>query len=309
MFRTTFLLDQSGLNIDRTGSFLFLGSCFAQEIGTRLQTLHLSVSVNPTGIAFNPVSLADHIEGTFDMSDCVHHRGIWHSMKHHSAFSAASEDILLENIQQAQRELRQHLEHAQLITFTFGTAFVHCIKETDRVAANCHRIPADHFEKRLLSTAEMAERWNKVISNIHRLNPSVSLLFSVSPVRHIKDGLIENTRSKARLIELVHQLVQSHNHAHYFPAYELLLDDLRDYRFYKTDMLHPSEEAVDYIFDKWKHRYCAPSLIQYMREVEKYQNAVRHKTRFDFGEDHQLYQDYLRKEQNRLKGLYPEHFN
>ncbi len=303
MFRTEILLDESPLSIDQKSHFLFLGSCFAENIGRKLTDRKLSVNINPAGIAFNPGSVADHILNV--PFHTINDRDIWHSLQHHSSLSAESEGELLQNIDKADQSVRNSLKKASLLTISFGTAFYYRHKKTEQRVANCHKLPSSEFDKNMMTSNEIILCWNEVIEHLSSINPDIQIVFTVSPVRHIKDGLIENNRSKSRLLEAVHKLVDAHQHCRYFPSYEIMMDDLRDYRYYANDMLHPSDKAVEYIFEKWKRVYCDAEFIEFLDDMEKYQKALQHQSRFGFGEDHDRHQEYLRKERIRLGELYP----
>ncbi|OFY85023.1 MAG: hypothetical protein A3F72_04555 [Bacteroidetes bacterium RIFCSPLOWO2_12_FULL_35_15] len=235
--------------------FLFLGSCFAENIGETMQDYKFNVKINPHGVLYNPLSITVALRRYMENkemqeNDLFFANDCWNSWEHHSRFSNISKQDCLEEINQNISTTHEDLKKVEWLFITFGSAFVYKRKDTGGLVGNCHKIPQKEFTKHLLTTNEIIVDYNNLIKEVHLINPKLKIVFTISPVRYMRDGALENTRSKARLVEAVHELVDIHANAFYFPAYELVIDDLRDYRFYKTDLVHPNEQAIEYVFEK-----------------------------------------------------------
>lgn len=235
---------------------LTLGSCFADEIGNRLHALQFPVQVNPYGVVFNPVSLADLLDAgenrTLQEALFVNREGHWYHHGFHSRLVAESKEALSEKIGQIQQEVERFLHQGNLLMLTFGTAWAYRHLETGQIVSNCHKVPQDRFEKVLLDLDELKSVMSELLQRLLVGNPDLKILLTVSPVRHLKDGLHPNNLSKSVLLLLADYLVQKFDRVFYFPAYELVVDDLRDYRFYKEDLIHPTPQAIDYVFTKFR---------------------------------------------------------
>ena len=223
-----------------------VGSCFSDEIGGQMQQRYLNVTCNPFGTLYNPLSIAQALTMT-EMPELIEHDGLWHAMSHHGSFSRADKTAAEQAIRGSIETLQQALREATVIIVTFGTAWVY--EQAGRVVGNCHKLPESNFTRRRLTVEEIVAAWQPLLE----LYKDKRWLFTVSPIRHIKDGLHENQLSKATLLQAVEQLK-----AVYFPSYEILLDELRDYRFYADDLVHPSSMAVNYIWERFVDTYCTP---------------------------------------------------
>jgi hypothetical protein len=295
-------LDQK---IDYQSHMLWLGSCFADNMGSQFAQLGFSQLTNPFGILFQPLALQRLVERAlhanyFTQSDLVCHNGLWHCFELHSICSNSDPESMLEQLNAKLNQLKTKLEQATHIGFTLGTAWVYRHLESDRVVANCHKIPQTAFAKALLSIAEIEAALHQLISTIHAVNPNVQLVFTISPVRHSKDGLVENQRSKAHLLVALHQVLETHK-AYYFPAYELLLDELRDYRFYADDLLHPSPLAIRYIWEKWLSVTATPETQALIVEVEAIQKSRQHRPFNPDTAEHQAFMEKLDKKVEELR--------
>ena len=217
---------------------LLLGSCFADNIGAKFAEHYFQATVNPFGTLYNPASIAAAITNVGN-SQLVEHNGLWHSMMHHGAFSDKDKEEVLTRCEQSRALLQRALMEASTVVVTFGTAWVYEME--GQVVANCHKLPANRFTRRCLTVNEIVEMWQPIVASM----PDKHWIFTVSPIRHVKDGLHANQISKAILLQAVDQLGQS-----YFPSYEIMMDELRDYRFYAEDMVHPSAVAVEYIWQR-----------------------------------------------------------
>ena len=235
-------------------SFVFTGSCFAEHMAAFMQRYKFKTLLNPHGILYNPENIAAALRCYKDNclvqeEELFYAGGLYHSWQHHSAFSNASKETCLENINEGIQQAHHVLKNADWLFITFGSAFAYKHREQQMYVGNCHKQPLQQFTKDLLKTEELITTWKKVISDLQEWNNKLKIVFTVSPVRYIRDGVIENNQSKARLIELVHELCTLEK-VTYFPAYELVIDDLRDYRFYKADLVHPNDQATEYVFEK-----------------------------------------------------------
>lgn len=230
---------------------LMLGSCFSDEIGAQMQQRYLQVTCNPFGTLYNPLSIAQALTMT-EVPELVEHEGLWHSMAHHGSFSRASKEEAEQAVRASIKTMQHALDEASVVIVTFGTAWVYEMKGEGLpvtgygVVGNCHKLPERCFVRRRLTVEEIVDSWKPILEKYSDKH----WLFTVSPIRHIKDGLHENQLSKATLLQSVEQL------GDYFPSYEIMLDELRDYRFYADDLVHPSSLAVNYIWERFVDTYC-----------------------------------------------------
>ncbi len=237
-----------------------LGSCFSDEIGEQMQQRYLNVTCNPFGTLYNPLSIAQALNYQLPMTNdplpLVEHEGLWHSMAHHGSFSRADQHEAEQAIRASIQTMQQALQDATVIIVTFGTAWVY--EKDGEIVGNCHKLPESCFTRRRLSVEEIVTAWRPILDRY----PDKHWLFTVSPIRHIRDGLHENQLSKATLLQAVEQLVlhsyPSPATRRYFPSYEIMLDELRDYRFYADDLVHPSSLAVNYIWERFVDTFCTP---------------------------------------------------
>ncbi|MFZ4435900.1 MAG: GSCFA domain-containing protein [Flavobacterium psychrophilum] len=291
--------------IDYQSQLLWLGSCFAENMGNQFAQLGFTQLTNPFGILFQPLALQRLVERAlqanyFTQTDLVYHNGLWHCFELHSICSNSEPEAMLKQLNANLTLLKIQLEQATHIGITLGTAWVYRHLASDRVVANCHKIPQTAFAKELISVAEIQAALQRLISTIHAVNPNVQLVFTVSPVRHSKDGLVENQRSKAQLLVALHQALETHK-AYYFPAYEILLDELRDYRFYADDLLHPSPLAIRYIWDKWLSISTTPETQELIAEVDAVQKSRQHRPFNPDTEEHTIFLEKLEKRERELR--------
>ena len=235
---------------------LFIGSCFSEEIGNKLKELKLNVVQNPNGILYDPLSISDALfsyieKKPFDEENLFQLNGLWHSWKHHSVFSGADKKDVLKKINASQSGTHAFLKEANFLIITLGTAFYYQLKDDNKNVANCHKAPPTFFEKRLMPADAIISEMLSVLTALEVFNPNLKIIFTVSPVKHVRDGVVENNRSKARLIDAVHSIAEQKEAIFYFPSYELITDVLRDYRFYKNDLVHPNETAINFVFEKF----------------------------------------------------------
>lgn len=252
----------SSWKIGYEDKILMLGSCFSDEIGEQMKQRNMSVTCNPFGTLYNPLSIANAIHSSFVhcTSYIVHHDGLWHSMMHHGSFSRPTKEEAEEAVKASIETMQNALREATVVIVTFGTAWVY--EMNGHVVANCHKLPVDRFTRRRLTEEEIVAAWQPILERY----PDKHWIFTVSPIRHIKDGLHENQLSKATLLMAIEQLLDNRqsivpcqsSNRHYFPSYEILLDELRDYRFYADDLVHPSSLAVNYIWERFADTFCTP---------------------------------------------------
>jgi hypothetical protein len=289
---------------------LLTGSCFTEHIGNYLQEVKFDVLQNPHGILFDPLSVSNSLVSyvqnkQYTETDLIYLNELWQSWQHHSVYSNINKDACLQNINESQNTAHSFLKKTKWLIITLGSSFSYRLIENNQPVANCHRAPAQIFRKHLLTIEETNTALDNCLFQLFHFNPDLRVIFTVSPVRHIRDGVVENNRSKARLIEVVHHLSNKFDRIHYFPAYELVIDVLRDYRFYDLDMVHPNYQATSYVLESFaEHCIDSPSRA-IMQEVKKIVIARKHKPFQPETNAHkQFLQTHLLKTQE-LKSKYP----
>lgn len=295
--------------IDYQSKVLLIGSCFSENIGNKFTYAKFSSKQNPFGILFHPKAIEQLItnalnEKKYTSADIFFHNERWHSFEAHSSCSAVTQDQLLQHLNERIQQTKAWIEQASHIILTLGTAWVYREIASDTVVANCHKIPQKKFLKELLSVQEIEESLAASVALIKSVNPKATILFTVSPVRHLKDGYIENQQSKAHLIAAVHQTVAPRNQLHYFPSYEILMDELRDYRFYTSDMIHPNETAIQYIWERFIQTWISEKAQQTLSVVDKIQKGLAHRP---FNKNSQAHQDFLQKLQENITTIQKQH--
>jgi hypothetical protein len=264
-------------------SVLAIGSCFAENMAQQMLENKLDVVLNPNGIVFNPHSLFTHLQNyvrnkNLTEHDLVFDDGLWHSMQHHGSFSSANKQLVIDTIQSQTQLAHQQLKKANYILITLGSAWAYKHLPSQQIVSNNHKLPAHLFTKELLSVEYLWELFKNTWQMLSAFNPNIKLIVSVSPVRYIRDGLHENNISKSVLHLLLHQLTNTYaDNVFYFPAYELVIDQLRDYRFYKADMVHPNEQAIDFVWEKFKQTCFDKHSINYLNDFQKYHSLINHK--------------------------------
>lgn len=288
-------------------SLMLIGSCFTENIGEKLSKNKFTVLENPNGILFNPVSVNEAItqyieRKVFSIDDLFMLNESWHSWKHHSRYSGNTPEDALEKINRSTEQAHQFLKNADQIMITLGSAWVYTLTEKaanakkGAVAANNHKAPADWFAKKLLTTEEVLSMLDHMIHRLFHFNKKLQIIFTISPVRHLREGVIENNKSKAVLIQAVHHLVEKFDRLYYFPAYELVIDDLRDYRFYAEDLVHPNYHATQYVWEKLVNACMSEETKALLKEIEPIRLAAQHKPFNPTTQQHQQFlQTYLSK--------------
>jgi hypothetical protein len=271
-----------------------LGSCFADNISAYLEKYRFRVLSNPFGVLFNPVSILNSLKlaagkKRFCRDDLVEHQGEWHSFSHHSDFSSHDPDAVLEKINTGLKEVFDFLQSADLAVITYGTSFTYRLKSTGETVSNCHRIPASEFTRYRLSSEEIEDSVSMLINLLSSINKETRFIFTVSPVRHWKDGAVENQLSKSLLITALHRALDNFQNADYFPSYELMMDDLRDYRFYDADLLHPNSMATDYIWEKFAGSCFSGECRRAVDDMGKLAAAMDHRPRNQESPEHKKF--------------------
>lgn len=281
VFNTPVIPDISIYPIQYHHKILMMGSCFAEHIGLKLKDAKLSVTLNPMGILFNPESIARCIDfishaTPFTQNNLIYNQGLWSSLDHHGIFSNVDAEICLKNINANIETAHQKLNQADYIILTFGTAWVYRYKPTNEIVANCHKLPGSLFTRERLCVDEITSRYSEIIEKISVTNKNIHFIFTVSPIRHLRDGAVDNQVSKSTLILAIHQLQNKYTNVHYFPSYEIMMDDLRDYRYYNEDMVHPSPLAIEYIWEQFLKSWIDKKAIKTIEEIYKIRTAMSH---------------------------------
>ena len=287
-FRFEFDIHPLQESIAHHHKLFLIGSCFTENIGEKLKKHKFNVLENPNGILFNPVSVAEAIiniieNKQYTQADLFNYNEGWHSWQHHSRFSGISADDALQKINSSTKQAHSFLKQADYILITLGSAWVYTLTEhalnatKGSVAANNHKAPANWFERRLPDTAQIITVLGTMLDRLGAFNPNIQVIFTISPVRHLREGVIDNNRSKAALITAVHYLIEQLPKLYYFPAYELVLDDLRDYRFFAEDLVHPNYQATQYVWERFVKACMNDDTIQLMENIQDINLAFQHK--------------------------------
>ncbi len=294
---------------------LLIGSCFTENIGEKLLRYKFSILQNPNGILFNPVSVAeaitDYIENKkISQEDLFTYNEGWHSWKHHSRFSGLTPADAVEKINHSTSVAHEFLKQADHIMITLGSAWIYSLTDkvpvgkSGAVAANNHKAPADWFMRRLLKTEEVLQVLDNIIHRLLLFNPDLQIIFTISPVRHLREGVVENNRSKAVLIQAVHHLVDKFEKLYYFPAYELVIDDLRDYRFYAEDLVHPNYFATQYVWEKFINACMDSNTRLLIEEIHSINLAYQHKP---FNRQSEQHKKFLKQFADKTTSLLQQH--
>jgi len=305
-FRTQIPTTKTHNQFDYDSNLLLLGSCFTENIGNQFEYFKFQNSINPFGILFNPKAIEKLITDSINQkeysdADVFFYNERWHCFNVHSDLSNTSKEVLLQNLNAAILATYQQLNNSTHLIITLGTAWVYRQIESDMIVANCHKIPQKKFLKELLSVDEVTASLENIIALVKSVNPTIEFIFTVSPVRHLKDGFTENSFSKAHLISAIHQVVAPRNHTNYFPSFEIMMDDLRDYRFYKSDMVHPNETAINYIWEHFKNTWVSKNCFELMDEIDTIQKGLAHRPFNETSEQHQQFLTNLRSKMEVLK--------
>ena len=303
-FRTKLNILKEKKTIDYNSNIVLFGSCFTKNMERHLSYYKFQNDSNPYGIIFNPKAIEKAItecieNKEYNQHDLYYHEESWLSLNHHTKFSSLILGQVLTQINSEIKEANQALLNASHVFITLGTSWVYRFTDTENLVANCHKIPQKKFKKELLSIIEIKESLNNIVSLIKQVNPKAIILFTVSPVRHVRNGFIENTQSKAHLHTAIQQIID-HNKTFYFPSYEIMMDDLRDYRFYKDDLLHPNETAMEYIWEIFKKSWINEKSYPLMKKIESIQKSLNHKP---FQKDSLKHQEFIKNLNKKIEAI------
>ncbi len=289
-------------------AIVLMGSCFAEEIGAKLEERKFNALTNPHGILYNPISicnaLTDYIQDKkYTKEDIFLHEELWRSFNHHGKFVSADANICLENINHHVSQAHHQLKEAKWLLVTFGSSFAYT--HNKQIVANCHKLPSSQFEKILISKQQITDAWQKQLAVLKEFNPQINVLLTISPVRYIRDGIIENNRSKGILLDAVHTLVEQNTNCFYFPAYEIVIDELRDYRFFKEDLVHPNQLAINYVWQRFSDALCDEETKNFMTDYEPILKSLQHKDLQEGTIASLKFKKHLEEKQTELKNKYP----
>ena len=314
-FRTKIPILQTDFKIDYNAKIVSLGSCFAVNMAEKFDYFKFENSCNPFGILFHPIAIEKLIDSAvsgnqFTEEDVFFHNERWHCFDAHSDLSNSSKDELIANLNAITTSLKLQLQAASHIIITYGTSWVYRNLESNTIVANCHKVPQAAFSKEILSVETIKKSIQNTLDLIQKINPKVNFIFTVSPVRHLKDGFVENQLSKAHLITAIHQILKSEicnlKSAIYFPSYEIMMDELRDYRFYAEDMIHPNSVAIDYIWQRFSETSISEESHSIMKEVETIQKGLAHRPFNPNSASHQQFLSKLNDKMVKLQKQFPQ---
>ena len=308
-FRTKISITKNNDSIGYNSKIVSLGSCFAENMAEKLDYFKFQNTCNPFGIIFNPVAIEKMIHRMVNQSfytakDIFFHNERWHCFEVHSDLSNANKQELIANLNAILVATKLQLQAASHIIITYGTSWVYRNIATNEIVANCHKVPQKEFIKEILSVETIKKSMQNTLDLIQKINPNVNFIFTVSPVRHLKDGFAENQLSKAHLISAIYQILQleicNQKSAIYFPSYEIMMDELRDYRFYAADMIHPNQIAIDYIWQRFSETSIDYESQLIMQEIETIQKGFSHRP---FNPESESHQQFLSKLQDKIAKL------
>lgn len=309
-FKTQISIPKNSNSIDYNSKIVSFGSCFAENMGDKFHYFKFQNITNPFGIIFNPVSIEKIVDRVvnsdlFTAEDVFFHNERWHCFEVHSDVSHSDKEELVANLNQILVETKKQLQEASHIIITYGTSWVYRNIDRGNIVANCHKVPQKQFTKELLSVSAIQQSIQSTIRLIQSINPNCNFIFTVSPVRHLKDGFVENQRSKANLIIGLHETFDFRlSTFDYFPSYEIMMDELRDYRFYAEDMVHPSQVAIDYIWERFRESTISETAYATMDAVESIQKGLQHRPFNPNSESHQKFEANLRSKITTLVAQY-----
>ncbi len=309
-FRTIVEIPEASCKINHRSVMMFIGSCFSDYIGEKMLYHKFNAQLNPFGVLYNPASIAGNIniiieQRLFEPEDLIFHNGQWISLSHYTRFSHPNQQVCLNRINQGIKESHKILEKADFLFITFGTAWVYTFNNTGQIAANCHKIPASAFTRSLLKPQEIVDLFSGLLKSIKKFNNKLHIVFTLSPVRHWKDGAVGNQLSKSVLHYSIQDIINKNPDTSYFPAYEIFMDELRDYRFYADDMLHPSSFAVEYIWKRFSETLIDEESFPLMKEIEKVMQAVNHRPFNPNSLEHKSFLSNNLKKIEQLEAKYP----
>lgn len=309
-FRTEVDIPSYGFKISHADKIFLTGSCFVENIGNKLDRYLFDICLNPFGIVYNPASIVSQLETVlsgkiYTEKDLQKHNELFFSFDHHGDFSDVSAQKSLEKINTRLEKAGQYLKSADYFFFTFGTAWIYRHNQTGKIVANCHKLPASEFTRERLSPEEITSSFTNIISQIKQINPTTKFIFTVSPVRHWKDGAIENNLSKSILTVAIHEIIKNAKDTFYFPSFEIVYDELRDYRFYARDMIHLNDTAVDFIWEKFTDAFFDDATLKLVNRIEKIRKDLEHRPLFPGTESHNKFIAATQRKIKKLKNEFP----
>ena len=309
IFRTEIQRKKAEFSISHKDSIMLIGSCFAENIGEKLTEYKFTADVNPFGILFNPLSIAQGLDlltddFLFTENDLHLFNNEWISFYHHGKFSHADKEKCLENINKKLLESRIFLQKTNVLVLTLGTTLAYYYK--GNIVANCHKVPQKEFQMQMLDIQDIISALANSIEKIRAINSGMQVVFTVSPVRYIKNSMVENSISKARLIVSAHELICRLRNSCYFPAFEIMLDDLRDYRFYSDDMIHPSHTAIDYIWENFSYAFFDEQTLNLNKEIKDINLAINHRIKNPNSEESKKFKEAQTKKIQQIQMNYPQ---
>lgn len=308
--QTKVSITEPPFKLDHSDKIISLGSCFSDNLANKLSDFKFNIFANPFGVLYNPFSISNAlkkiISGTPYNNDVIcKNNNQYYSFNHHSTFNNSNKELLLENINNCLAHAHDHYNQTTCLFITFGTAFVYRLKYNNSVVSNCHKLPSDLFIRDLLSPDEIVNEYQQLIDDILLKNPNMKFIFTISPVRHLRNSAYENSVSKSHLFCALHKILNSNKSTYYFPSYEIMIDELRDYRFYADDMTHPSTIAQTYIFNKFKSYVISDNITDFFKNYEAIIKARQHKLMTNNPKSIEKFNASIIKKINMISNKYP----
>jgi hypothetical protein len=303
-------LGKSPFSIHHQDRLMSMGSCFSEHIAQKFAYTKFSISAQPLGQLYNPISIADALQQLIEKkeytaNDLHFYQEKYHSFTHHSSYSKSTEKETLEVINQEITTFHEQLKNCTVLFITLGSAIAFENKSTNKIVANCHKMPGYHFDQKMLSLDSITTKLKTAIEHLRRLNPTIRLVFTVSPIRYAAFGMTQNSLSKARLLIAIEEITNSIKNTSYFPAYEIMMDELRDYRFYERDLIHPNAVAIDYIWDKLSNYYFDKNTYDLIAKIQQIQQALSHRPFDKSTSEYRQFAESVNKKITVLKASYP----
>jgi len=304
-FRTKIAPVPAPFSLSHADRLLVMGSCFSETMGQRLRESGFRIVQNPFGVVYNPASIAQALrrlmqEEPFQATDLVALDGLYHSFHHHGSFSNSNPKEALNHMNAAYWQAVDALKESTHLILTLGTSWVYSLNESGQVVANCHKFPAGQFNRHRLSITDIVDDYSSLFDRLLEMNSRLRIVLTVSPIRHQKDGFHANSLSKSILLLATDRLAERYSNVYYYPSYELMMDDLRDYRFYADDMLHPSALASSYIWDHFSETYFSKQTKEIAKQVQQVRKAMEHRP---FHPDESAYRRFAQKNLAAIEGL------
>jgi hypothetical protein len=300
-FRTVVIPDKPKYTISHADSIISIGSCFSENIGHKFRDYKFNININPFGQQYNPYSISNAIHRLlnatpYTQDELVQHDELFHSFDHHGSYSKSTAEETLQHINSNLQQASNDLKNATVLFLTFGTSHVFQLKESEKVVSNCHKLSGNNFTRRVLKPQEIVDVLGNALTALHKVNPNIKIIATVSPVRYFAFGHYENSVSKAHLFTAIYQLQEMFPDMYYFPAYELVMDDLRDYRFFAEDMLHPNYQATNYVWESLCTTMLDKKTVALMKDIDEILLAARHRPRNPQSDAHKKFvQKYIDK--------------